>query len=491
MSLPFPDPWSKAADIFDPPEIEAHPHLNDPVGFVQHRLGEFVWSKQIEILESIRDNRRTAVKSCHGPGKSFIAARAAAWWIEVHPIGSSFVATSAPTGPQVKAILWKEIGRTHAKNKLIGRTNQTEWWIPSGYGNEEMVAYGRKPADYDEHAFQGVHSRFPLVVLDEACGIPATLWEASDNLLTNDDAKILAIGNPDDPTSEFAEVCKPGSGWNIISISAFDTPNFTGEYVPDDLRKLLVSQLWVDEKERKWGKDNPMYIAKVLGEFPESSDDGLISIKWVKAAQERDLAAEGVIELGCDVGGGLDRNVIYKRHGPVARLVRKDHNPDTMQSLGNLMRAIKDTGATRAKVDSIGIGAGMCDRAHEMANDPTLSSDKRAAAETVVPVKVSVAAINSEDYVNLRAEGYWGLRERFREGIIDIDFDDEDLVAQLVDIKTKPSSTGRIQIESKEQMKKRGKSSPDEADALMLAFLEPPIEKPIAVDSLTFGRKRR
>lgn len=104
---------------------------------------------------------------------------------------------------------------------------------------------------------------------------------------------------------------------------------------------------------------------------------------------------------------------------------------------------------------------------------------------------MSVAAINSEDYVNLRAEGYWGLRERFREGIIDIDFDDEDLVAQLVDIKTKPSSTGRIQIESKEQMKKRGKSSPDEADALMLAFLEPPIEKPIAVDSLTFGRKRR
>lgn len=482
------DPWLNAANVFDPPHPIQRPYRNDPVGFVQKRLKEFVWSKQIEILESIRDNRRTAVRSCHGPGKSFIAARAAAWWIETH--NDAFVVTTAPSGPQVKAILWKEIGRCHGKGSLRGRTNQTEWWLKSQYGKEEIVAYGRKPADYDEHAFQGIHANHVLIVIDEACGVPENLWEAADNLMTNENAKILAIGNPDDPVTQFAEVCKPGSGWHVISISAFDTPNFTGEYVPDNIRDLLVSKLYEEEKKRKWGEDNPMYVAKILGEFPEVSAGGLIQIKWVKEAQLRTLEPIGEIELGVDVGGGLDKNVIYKRQGPVVRLYSKDFNPDTMQSLGNLMKAVKETGATKAKVDAIGIGAGMCDRAKEIAADQKESRNTRQTAGVIEGVKVSTAAINSEDFVNLRAEGYWGLRERFQEGQIDLDPDDDDLAAQLVDVRTKPSSTGRTQIESKEQMRTRGKSSPDEADALMLAFVTPSAG-PVKVDSLTWGRKKR
>lgn len=482
------NPFLAAADILDPPQAGLDPYVDDPVGWVQERLGEHVWSKQAEIMRSVRDNRRTAVPSCHSAGKSFVAARIAAWWIETHPPGEAFVVTSAPTGPQVKAILWKEIGRAHAHGGLVGRTNQTEWWLKPPHSKEELVAYGRKPADYDEAAFQGIHARYVLVILDEACGMPTNLFDAGDTLISNENSRMLAIGNPDDPVTEFADVCKPGSGWGVIPISVFDTPNFTGEEVPGHISELLVSPLWQEEKLKKWGEDNPMYIAKVLGQFPERTAGGLISIKWIKEAQERELPPTRPVELGVDVGGGIDHNVIACRRGPVVRVISRDHDPDTMHSLGRVMEAIRETKATDAKVDAVGIGAGMCDRANEIAKDKAETAQIRARASTITPVKVGMAAVESEDYRNLRAEGYWNLRERFREGNIDIDADDEDLVAQLVDLRSVPNSTGRLQIESKEQMRKRGKASPDEADAVMLAFLDPGAA-PIEVE-LTFGRGR-
>jgi hypothetical protein len=141
MSLGSParSPWDVAADILDPP---VDPYRHDPALWVGDVLGEHLWSKQVEIMESVRDNAQTAVPACHGPGKSFVAARIAAWWIAIHPPGTAKVLTSAPTFYQVKSILWGELATTHAKGKLPGRMNTTEWWI-----GDTMVAFGRKPKD--------------------------------------------------------------------------------------------------------------------------------------------------------------------------------------------------------------------------------------------------------------------------------------------------------------------------------------------------------
>lgn len=458
-------------------EIDAELGRRDPVWWVDDRLGEHVWSKQQQILESVRDNRRTAVRSCHSAGKSFIASRLAAWWIECHPPGEAFVVTTAPTGRQVRAILWREIGRAHARGSLSGRTNQTEWWLGMREGNEEIVAFGQKPADMDPSAFQGIHQRYVLVIFDEACGMPAALWEAADTLISNEDSRFLAIGNPDDPVSEFAEVCKPGSGWNVIGIDAFETPNFTGEEIPDKLRHVLIGKTWVEEKRRKWGEDNPLYIAKIRGQFPEVTSDGLIPVRWVKEAQERELSAGDPVELGVDVGGGGDRSVIAIRRGAVVRIHRRDQNPDTMQTCGNVVATIREAGASVAKVDEIGIGRGVVDRAKEQDHP-------------VVGVNVGQAASDSEAFANLRAEGYWGLRERFQAGEIDLDPEDEDLAAQLVDLKYKRTSSGKIQIESKDDIRRRGKPSPDDADAVMLAFIRPP-EPPKKQTRATWGSRGR
>ena len=203
--------WADAARAFEPP-VE-HPYADRPADWVADRLGEHLWSKQREIAESVVENKHTAVTSCHGAGKSFLAARLIAWWIDSHPVGEAFVVSTAPTFQQVRAILWRELRRAHHKGQLAGELNQTEWLIDG-----ELVGYGRKPADHDDYAFQGIHARYVLVILDEACGIPPSLWTAVETITTNDDSRVLAIGNPDDPQTEFGEVCKPGSGWNLVTI---------------------------------------------------------------------------------------------------------------------------------------------------------------------------------------------------------------------------------------------------------------------------------
>ena len=213
--------WQTFADLLDPPE---NPYVRDPVGWVTSTLGEFWWSGQHRMAQSVVENRYSAFKASHDVSKSHTMSRLALWWIDVHPPGEAFVVTTAPTTPQVEAILWRYMGNAHRKAGLPGRiTLDAKWYI----GNE-LVAYGRKPADYDPAAFQGIHARYVLVIIDEAGGVPKSIFDAVDALATNIDARVVAVGNPDDPASHFATICKPGSGWHVETISAFDTPAYTG-----------------------------------------------------------------------------------------------------------------------------------------------------------------------------------------------------------------------------------------------------------------------
>jgi hypothetical protein len=444
-------------------EVARRRWAQDPGSWLEERLGQHGWSKQIEIMESVGKHRYTAVPSCFGSGKSWTAARIAAWWIDTHPPGEAFVVSTARSGKQVKAILWRELHRAHAAGNLRGRLNQTEWWLEVD-GREEMVAFGRKPDDKDPTAFQGIHARYVLVILDEAAGISTELFEAASSLIVNTDSRMLAIGNPEEAGSEFADVCRPGSGWHVIRISAFITPNFTDEDVEGETCEKLISHAYVEEKRRKWGEQSPMWMAKVMGEFPETQTDGLFPISWIRAAQERILKAEGVKELGVDVGAGGDKSVQAFRHGPVVRIIKRDSNPDTMQTCGAVITSLKKTGATVAKIDKIGIGQGLVDRGIELKHP-------------FVGINVASAAEDSERFVNLRAESYWGLREIFEAEEIDIDPNDEDLAAQLAAIKYKTTSAGKIQIEAKKEMIARLGHSPDDSDAVNNAFMKVPVVK--------------
>jgi hypothetical protein len=142
---------------------------NDPVGFVADGLGETLWSKQREILDSIRDHKRTAVPACHAPGKSFIAARAVAWWVSSHPPGTAQVVTTATTFRQVRNILWNEVRKVATKHNLPGEVLSVEWQLNGG-----IVAYGLSSGANNEASIQGIHAPHLLVVVDEAGGIPTS-----------------------------------------------------------------------------------------------------------------------------------------------------------------------------------------------------------------------------------------------------------------------------------------------------------------------------
>lgn len=454
----------------------------DPVLWASDVLKVQLWSKQQEILRSVRANRKTAVRSCHEAGKSYTAAVTVADWLDTHRPGDAFVVTSAPTGRQVKAILWREIGRAHTRGGLKGRLNQTEWWMPVG-DKEELVAFGQKPADMDPTAFQGIHAKFVLVVFDEACGMTEALWDAADSLIANDAGRILAIGNPDDPGSKFAQICKPGSGWNVIGISAFDTPCFTGEDIPESILQHLVGRTWVEEKRNEWAPDwswnadktrcvpprgknllesDPRWLSKVMGLFPSGSGpQSLIPVYWLEQALERHCPPTLPNELGVDCGAGGDATTIAHRQGQLVTILSEDRNPDTMQTVGKIVAERKRTGASLIKVDKIGIGAGVVDRLNEV-------------GEPVVGINVGQAACNKEAFLNVRAENWWWIRERFERGEIGLDRRDTATASELGTIRYKRTSRGQIQIESKDEARRRGVPSPNRADAVMLAMCPPP-----------------
>lgn len=438
---------------------------SDPVAWVSDRLNQVVWSKQREILAAVRDHRRTAVRSGHGVGKSHVASLAAAWWIDTHPPGTAFVVTSAPTFSQVRAILWRYIRRTHKLGGLPGRVNQTEWLL-----DDELVAFGRKPADHDEAAFQGIHARFVLVILDEACGIPPQLWVAADALTTNVDCRILAIGNPDNPATEFRKVCTPGSLWHQIRISAFDSPNLTGEEVPEDVALALVGREWVEEKRREWGEDNPLYRSKVLGEFSTDAPNQVVRQSDV-AACRIDLetpytTAELLpVELGVDVAGGGDETVIRERRGLLAGREWRGHTDRPEVIAPMILNAIRETGATAVKVDSIGVGFGVVGELRNLASQGLHSA-------RIVAVNVAEASSEPNRFFNLRSEIWWMARELSERRGWDLSRGEnmDQTVAQLLEPQWAPDAAGRIKVEPKDDVIKRLGRSPDNADALNLAY---------------------
>jgi hypothetical protein len=439
----------------------------DPVAWVRGRLSEHLWSKQVEILRALKDHRKVCVQSCHGIGKSYSASRAAAWWVDAHPAGEAMAITSAPSAQQVRSILWSELGKAHRKGGLDGYITRGQ--VPEWIVDNQQVAFGRKPADYVDQdeartQFQGIHARYLLVVLDEACGVPQWLWEATETLVTNEASRILAIGNPDDPTSHFAKMCAPGSGWHVIKVSAFDTPNFTGEPVPEQLTDSLVSRLWVDERRQEWGEESPLYISKVLGEFPEVSDDVIITPKLVRQAHERDRSGHAIADqgrFGMDVAEfGADETCIYRNRGGMIRLEDAWRKQDVDVSRARTQVLLERDRWRPIHIDVVSIGAGVV---RPLAN----------RGFKVTPFNGGWAAHDPDRFVNRNSEVWWAFREGLEAGLIDLDPADELLASQLQSRRWGlDASQRRIRIETKPEMAARGIKSPDRADAAILSYVE-------------------
>jgi hypothetical protein len=458
------------------PEPEREP-ITDPVRWVRETLDEHPWSVQREVMRGVVEHRRVAVPSCHGAGKSYMASRIAAWWIDSHPVGDAFVVSSAPTGHQVKSIVWREVNRAHYRGGLKGRitglsgNGAVEWHI-----GEELVGFGRKPQDLTDpnkamQAFQGIHAPHVLVVLDEATGVPDWLWQAALTLLTNANARILAIGNPDDPSSYFCDTAlQPDSGWWVRHISAFECPNLTGEAVPEVVREGTVSRQWVEDAERDYGgTDNPLYQSKVLGQVPDTSDDLVVTPKMIREAWARDLPGMARGAYGADIARSPsgDESTLYRNRGGVVRYVDSWRGLPITAAAGaastvdRIYGHVSKTPNVPVVVDADGLGAG--------AYDGLLALEVRA-----VPYSAAGPARRPDRFDSRRSELWWQFRGRMADGSIDLDPADVVLAAQLQTLKWDLRG-GRIHVETKKELAKRGKKSPDRADGAIMAVIGEPM----------------
>lgn len=445
--------------------------------WAKERLGLHLWSKQREIAEALIKHKKVAVKSCHGSGKSFTASVVIAWWVDTRIDLDAIVVSTAPTYEQVNKILWEYLRGLmvhkdqHDNPILPGKITMEDEWKD---GNR-VVGFGRKPSDTNQHGFQGIHRRQGvLAVLDEACGIAESLWTGVEAITTGMHDRILAIANPDDPNTRLGKIfADDDNGWYKITIGWEDTPNYTGEWVPEEVSGALISEAWVEEKKRDWGVDSAVYQSKVMGMFPTQ---GLFTLfpthtlaKGIEARiepHEHDRP-----RLGVDVARfGVDFTVVYSYHSGQVRLVDKWAKTDLVTTAQRVDGHARRLNASEVRVDGVGIGAGVYDMLVNM-------SKKDHGDYKVVGMIGNAHSPDLHKWVNARAWWYDTMREKMFNSKIDIDSEDAKLKEELGVIQFKfGKSFGALQIESKDDMIKRGVKSPDFADAAMYACADLPVE---------------
>jgi phage terminase large subunit len=434
----------------------------DPTHFAELILGHDVWSKQDEILQSVAHYPRTAVKACHASSKTFTAAELVLWWITSQP--DRIAVTTAPTWLQVERLLWGEI-RTAAANAKITYPKPSATELKLGTNR-----YAIGLATNEGVRFQGFHGSV-LVVVDEAPGVMPEIWEAIESIRAGGDVRVLALGNPLISSGPFYDAFTANrEAWNLITISAFDTPNLQGltiesllklseEELDQNVRPYLTTRRWVKEKYSEWGLGHPLWESRVLGNFPLQSDNALISLTWLEQAKLRE-DGDGEVCAGLDVAGpGEDETVLCVRRGPKIVLLRAWAGRDAR---GDVLAALEPYKAKLEKVnvDTVGIGFFM-------------AQHLRDHGLPVMEINVGESSRDSDKYANLKAEYYWGFRMRAQSGDL-AGLKDEKTIAQIAGIRYSHNARGQIVIESKADARKRGVKSPDRAEAVILAFAERP-----------------
>jgi phage terminase large subunit len=433
----------------------------DPVEFSRDILGHDHWGVQAEILRSVANNRRTAVKACHSSGKTFCASDAVLWWITAHPDGIAI--TTAPTWTQVEKVLWGEI-RKSVGGAAIRYPKPCKTRLDLGPNR-----YALGLSTNEGVRFQGWHGKI-LIVIDEAPGVLPEIYDAIEGIRAGGDVHVLALGNPTIASGPFYDAFSVNrDNWSLFTIGAFDTPNLEGldlesllALTEDDLdrniRPYLTTRRWVKEKHKEWGPGHPLWESRVLGRFPTQSQDALLSLAWLEAAQQRvptQVSEQTPLIAGIDVAGpGEDETVVVIRRGNDIIEIRSIAESDAR---GELVAALLPYQGQLGlvNVDCAGIGWYMAQHLDDYFD--------------VQPVNVGSAAADSEHFANLKAELYWGLRMRFESGDVAA-MKDSKTVAQLASLRYRHNARGQVVIESKEEARKRGVRSPDRAEAVMLAF---------------------
>jgi hypothetical protein len=289
-----------------------------------------------------------------------------------------------------------------------------------------------------------------MLVADEASGIPEAVFEAASGSMSGHSAVTILLGNPVRSTGFFYDTHnKLRDQWRRFHVNSLTSPRVSKDFVAD-----MAS---------RYGEESNAYRIRVLGEFPKSDDDTLIPMELLELAKTRDV--ERIVRAprfwGLDVARfGADSSVLCERQANWVNDLMVWKGLDLMQLCGMVkhewdIRLAQDR-PEEILVDAIGLGAGVTDRLREMGLPAR-------------GINVSESPALAGQYANLRAE-LWSKAKAWLAARDCRIPDNERLISELAGVRYKFTSSGKLQIESKEDMKRRGRNSPDVADAFVLTF---------------------
>lgn len=424
-------------------------YREDPVLFARKILKVEPTPQQCRFLEAIgKPGARVAVRSGHGTGKSSALAMAALWFICTHK--DAVVACTAPTAHQLDDVLWKEM-RQHIERmpkawKAMFTVTATKATRTGSTGY--IVARTARVEKPD--ALQGFHAKNLMFLIDEAAGVANVVFEAARGALSTPGARQAMAANPTHLSGYFYDAFHANRDlWTRLQFSCIDSP--------------LVARDYISDMVREYGVDSDMYRYRVLGDFPRFGIFNLITLESVEAAMERtappDYQRREPIVLGVDPAWlGTDRSAVMLRQGLTARklFVGRGLNTDQLATL--VARKADEIGPTSIFVDQTGVGAGVLDQL-------------RKTKHPVVGVSFAHSPEDKERFANRRAELWWRVKEWLEIGPV-LEHD-ADLRDDLIAPEYFTTDEGKIQLESKDDMRKRGLASPDLGDALALTFAVP------------------
>jgi len=446
---------------------------HDPVGFV---WAAFPWGEgelegqspqewQLELLEDIKDGLKdinTVIRevraSGNGIGKSALVSWLILWSLGTFEDTKGVV--TANTDTQLRTKTWAELAKWHRLfigNPLFDYTATSLY--SSDPKHEKTWRIDAIPwSEQNPEAFAGLHNqgRRILIIFDEASAIADVIWETVEGATTDKDTEIIwcCFGNPTRPSGRFFDCFnKFRNFWHHKQI---------------DSRTVRISnkqQLneWVDA----WGIDSDFVKVHVLGEFPNAAANQLISRTLVDEAVKRgksycidDASDMEPVIIGCDPAWtGEDTLIVYLRKGNYTKVLweLKSNNDDTLvaEKLAYFQ-------------DEYGMSKGFIDQGYGTGIYSVLRSMGRNDAWQLIPF---ASKPTDEYYANKRAEMWCEMKKWLQDGgTLE---NKQEIVTDLTGPEAAINRRGKLQLESKDDMKRRGLASPNYGDALALTFAQP------------------
>lgn len=489
---------------------------------------------------------RTMTKSGNGVGKSSLMSQMILWAGSVFDEGDTVSIVSAPSIPQLQKVTFAYLKSYHGRVsslvkesdfKVPGRIDENLGWVSETKNGKIWLATGRKPPDQDAVSmFQGLRSQIGMtyVWFDEAGGMSRAMFTAAEAVQTGEDSRFSGIGNPDNAGTEFQQsfVDKvKANEYNLHTISAFDTPVYTGERVyphsPEgdameaQLLRALTSKQWVAHKSRIWATggavlpdpehpENRSYdmrvdvtepwrkgdvqhlgkqfevrdgkkvvviskmkwdargLSKVLGEFPGDSDFAFFPQEAIDTAHGTEIAED----MGVRPVFGVD----IARFGADESVIylNRGGRVRLLDSWGKT-----DTVETARRIHRQAIehnasevridSVGVGGGVYDMLKVLEEFSDKNYV---LIGVDGGFKSPDLKRWSNARAYNHDQLRELMLGRSLDLDYDDRELADQLINVTFKFKERGGVQITAKDDMRTVMDGSPDRLDALIYSVID-------------------